>query len=706
VAWVAVRQLRARPDVPVRFAAAAFAAAAVHAAVFAAVQRRFGARGACLFVGASLAALAALGGPRRAAALLVLGAAAALFAAIGDRAGRLVLPDSSLSAGVRVGMGIALFSWAISIALMAGVFTPAFLAILLAAAAAWGAAGIRPVAADLRSAGHRLAEEWNGATAAGVEIGFLLASTAIVRNLAPESGFDALTRYLPWVKLAAHFHSFPDLPGQFPFVLPQAGLAWAAAFSFDPVAQRGAMLAALAVCAAIAASRCRTPRANAAPDESPRANAVPDESPRQNAAPHESPGGIGFLVVLAVASCPLVLSAAHGLQPDAFGWIAVLLLGVVAVDAKAPGSSLFWFSCGALAALAWCAKYSTAGFVAPLLLYAFWRGRPAGFGRNAFRAAAFGGVGALLAGGPWFVHAFRESRNPFFPVLSSIFPSPLWRLRIDEAWRGGFAFEKGWRGALWWPIDMTIHTNRFAEGHAGSFGLALLLLLLLAAIALRSTDRTERVWLAAGVVGTLLLWTKTPLVRYWLPALWLALPAAARGAARIAARIGRRPAAIGLAAIAAFQTAYAAFPSKPDLEGRPWAVFTGKIGEDPYAASAPGVAALERLSTADPSWPRVWYTGLYAVGHADVVPLMAERWELAFHVPPHDTAALFRYIDSAGGRYWAVANDLKDRAEFDALGIPERYWRESSVVVRDGTATIYRMPGPSPVSTELPSRTR
>jgi hypothetical protein len=212
-------------------------------------------------------------------------------------------------------------------------------------------------------------------------------------------------------------------------------------------------------------------------------------------------------------------------------------------------------------------------------------------------------------------------------------------------------------------------------------------------LSLRAAGRADRVWLAAAAVGTLLLWTKTPLIRYWMPALWLALPAAAAGAARLSRRVGRRPVAVGLAGIAAFQTAYATFPSKPDLEGRPWAVYTGRMSEEKYVDLAPGAAALAKLASIDPSCPKVWYTGLYAVGHADVVALMAERWEIAFHVNPRNRAAVFAYLESAGCRYWAVADDLKDRAELEALGIAARYWVPSRVVVRDATATIYRMPG-------------
>jgi hypothetical protein len=640
--------------------------AAAHAAAFTFLFRRRGARAAGFFLALSAVGLAAAGGWRKAAAIAVLAAAAALLTAGGGAIGRLLLPDGSLSLGTSLGFGVLAVSWAVSLKLSAGVFRPWMGAAAIAALGIWGLAARRR-----RLAAPRPAPVWTGASAAAAEcpfwlaaaeLSFLLAAVAVVRSLAPESGFDALTRYLPWVKIAARTGGFPNIPWNYPFVLPQAGLAWAAAFAFDPVAQRAAMLLPLAACCGIVFARVRATR------------------------------GISALVVLALVSSPLVVSAGRGLQPDPVGWTAILLLTALVCDASDAASRKFWLACGALGAFAWCAKYSTAGFAAPLVGYAVWRAwKSAGAGRALFRAIVFGGAGAIAAGAPWLIHAWRESRNPFFPLLSSVFPSPLWRMRIDATWGEGSVLLKGWRGLLFWPIDMTIHTNRFGETHAGSFGLALLLFLFLGICSLRATDRADRVWIVAGVAGTLLLWTRTPYLRYWLPGLWLAVPAAGRGAARIAERIGTRALAIALAGIVALQTALAALPSKPDLQGLPWAVYTGRMTEEAYVARAPGASALARLSAIDRGWPKTWYTGLYAVGQANVVPIMGERWELAFHVPPQDRAGLFGYVDSVGCRYWAVGNALPDRAAYEALGIADRYWRSSQVVVRDETATIYKI---------------
>jgi len=631
--------------------------AAAHAAAFAFLYRRRGTRAAGFFLVLSAVGLAAAGGWRRAAAIAVLAAAAALLGDGGGAIGRLLLPAGALSLGTSLGLGILAISWAVSLKLFAGVFRPWMGAAAIVALGTWGLAARRRT-----EAAPRPAPAWSGSSAAAAELAFLLAAVAVVRSLAPESGFDALTRYLPWVKIAARTGGFPEIPWNYPFVLPQTGLAWATAFAFDPVAQRAAMLLPLAACCGIVFARSRATR------------------------------GIGSLVVLALVSCPLVLSAGRGLQPDPVGWTAVLLLAALVCEATDPARRAFWFACGALAALAWCAKYSTAGFAAPLVGYAVWRAwKSAGPGRALFRAIVFGGAGAIVAGAPWLIHAWRESRNPFFPLLSSIFPSPLWRMRIDTTWGEGSQLLKGWRGLLFWPIDMTIHTNRFGEAHAGSFGLALLLFLFLGIASLRATDRAERVWLAAGAAGTLLLWTRTPYLRYWLPGLWLAVPAACRGAARLAERIGTRSLATALAGIVALQTALAALPSKADLQGLPWAVFTGRMTEEAYVARAPGASALARLSAVDRGWPKVCYTGLYAVGQANVVPIMGERWELAFHAPPRDRAALFGYVDSVGCLYWAVASALPDRAAYEALGIADRYWRPSQVVVRDATATVFRL---------------
>ncbi|HET7452719.1 MAG TPA: hypothetical protein VFL12_08255, partial [Thermoanaerobaculia bacterium] len=332
-------------------------------------------------------------------------------------------------------------------------------------------------------------------------------------------------------------------------------------------------------------------------------------------------------------------------------------------------------------------------FAVPFLLYALGRAAEAESWSKALAKATIGaGAGASIAGGPWLLHAWRESLNPFFPLATSLFPSPLWKVRLDSIWQQGFAFGKGLRSWLLLPIDMTIHTNRFAENKPGTFGLTFLAILFFSAVALGAASRTERVWLASAVAGTLLVWTQNPLVRYWMPALWLAVPAAARGAEATARRVGRRTIVAGLAGIVVLQVAIDAFPTKGDLEGRRWAVYTGRTSEAEFIGRMPGADALAGLARIDPTFPKVWYSGIFAVGHADVVPLVGERWELALHAPVGNRQALFRWIDSVGCRYWAVANALPDRAEFERIGVAERYWHDSDIVIRDATTTIYRMP--------------
>src|SRR5512142_615063 len=119
---VVIRQLRARPDLPLGFAAAASAVAAAHAATFAFVFRRRGTRAAAVFLGLSIVALAGAGGWRRTVAMLGLAGAAALSAAVGDRIGALILPKDVLSWGARLGFGILAAAWAVSALLLAGVF--------------------------------------------------------------------------------------------------------------------------------------------------------------------------------------------------------------------------------------------------------------------------------------------------------------------------------------------------------------------------------------------------------------------------------------------------------------------------------------------------------------------------------------------------------------------------------------------------------
>ena len=647
------------------------AAAALHILMYLLTWRVFGGRArlraVAIYLAASSAVLLAAGGPRRAAGIGILLAASAVLALIGDRIARLVLPEDSVSAGIALGFGIAAASIAGSFLAVVGAFRPAAIAAVSAAGIAWGASGAGPAVRSLRLRFRN--NEPDFWTAAGWEIAFLLAAVRIVHGIVPGSGFDAVSRYLPYVKILWHFHALPEIPWQFPFILPQAGLAYAGLFGFAPVAQRGAFLLAFGAAAALVARRCRAER------------------------------GLALAATLVLVSCPVVTAGARGLQPDVFGWLAVLLLAVTATDGQFPGTVRFGAACGALAALCWCAKYSTLGFAVVLVGCALWRARAAGGWEAVGRASAGGVAGAAVVAGPWLFHAWRLARNPFFPLLSSLLPSPLWRMRIDRVWGGGFAFEKGWRGILLWPIDMTIHTNRYVESVPGGFGLALLVALLLAAVSIPALGRKETIWLAAAVLGTASMWIRTPYLRYWIPALWLAVPAVALGARRMAeGRVGRTAVAGALLAIAAVQVGENAVHSRTALEGRAVGIFLGRVTEAEAIGAMPGASALSRLGEIDPSWPKIWYTGIFAVGHAPVVPLMAERWELNFHVPPTDRGALVRYIDSAGCRYWVVGNDPRSRHEFAGSEIPARYWTPSRIVLSDSFVTVYRMPPADPPS--------
>jgi len=154
-----------------------------------------------------------------------------------------------------------------------------------------------------------------------------------------------------------------------------------------------------------------------------------------------------------------------------------------------------------------------------------------------------------------------------------------------------------------------------------------------------------------------------------------------------------------LLAIAAVQVGIGAFHSRSGFEGRAWRVFTGRTSEARVLAAMPGVSALARLRGIDDSWPKVWWTRAPATGHGDVIPLVGEPWEIAFHVPGKDREAFFRYVDSVGCRYWIVRNGQQDRQLFTGTGIAQRYWKEENVVVRDELVTIYRLPvhrGPPP----------
>ena len=672
LAMEAIRRLQAHPEVSLRHFAKVSAAGAVHMLVYALVWRLSSrrVRATVLYLASSAAVFFAVAGPCRALSVGILVAAAAVLSLVGGRIARRLLPAGSLSLGVSLGFGIAAASVAATLLAAFEAFRPWPLAAIATLGIAWGLPGTGDAVRAFRARFALLEREADGWTAAGWEIVFLFAGLRLVHGLTPETGSDAASRYLPYVKMLWHFHRLPDLPWQFPFILPQAGLTYAAFFGFAPAAQRGAFLLAFAAAAALAVRRCRASRELA----------------------------LGTILVL--ASCPIVAAAAHGLQPDAFGWMVVLLLGVMSVEGSTPGTVRFGAACGALAALCWSSKYSTLGFAAPLVAWALWRARADAGWKGLAKMSAGGMAGAAVAGAPWLFHTWRLTGNPFFPMLSRLLPSPLWRMRIDAVWGGGFVFEKGWRGLLLWPIDMTFHPDRYVETGPGGLGFLLLVFLALAVVSLPFLDRTERIWLGAAVFGTAMMWTRTPYLRYWFPAYWLAAPAAASGARRLSqSRLGRSVVVAALLAVAAGQVWLGAFHSRPALEGRDWRIFFRRTSEARALAVTPGLSALERLRAIDGSWPKIWWTRIPMVGHGNVIPLLGEPWELSFHVPDKDPEALFRYIDSVGCRYWIVRNGQQDRKLYTGTGIAPRYWKQENIVVRDKFATIYRLPehGPPPL---------
>jgi hypothetical protein len=230
------------------------------------------------------------------------------------------------------------------------------------------------------------------------------------------------------------------------------------------------------------------------------------------------------------------------------------------------------------------------------------------------------------------------------------------------------------------------------EGLPGNFGLVLPVYLLLVAVSLKSATSSQRVWLASAILGTALVWTHTAYLRYWLPALWLLCPSAVNGA-RALCRSGamRFVMLSALIIVVVAQVPMAMIHAWNDPEGWPWSLYTGRITETDYLKTMPGAGAILQLNAIDKSWPRFWYTGFQAVGHADGVPIGAQTFEFGYHVTP-DRESVRRYLGEPGCQYWAVREDMPSAQAFRQLGVADQWWRPENLVVTDGTVNVYRAP--------------
>ena len=390
---------------------------------------------------------------------------------------------------------------------------------------------------------------------------------------------------------------------------------------------------------------------------------------------------------------------------DTFVCLVAVVLALICIEGKEPGSNGFWAAVGGLIGLAWSTKYSILAYAAPLGAIALVRALKRSHLKQMIVGVPVALASALLVALPWLYSTFRISGNPFFPYLGKYFPSPLWPNASPDI-LGDFT-KYQLPGGPWqflrWPIDFT-YGGDFGV-YFGGLGLCVIVLLVFAIPALQNSSSAAKAFAFSGILGTLLIWRVTAYVRYWIPGLWLFTMALVPGMGRLT-RTRREQVGVCMVAVV---LVFSHLPFRMNIawhepKGFPWDLYTGKITETAYVSREyPAFSKIHKLQEFREGLPRVWFTGYEATGLLPVVPLEASIWEFRMH-GVEGARSIINYLGSAGAKYWIINHNWLETRWFMDTFIPKVYWSEQQLVASEGPIAIYRMKTASEALSEFDKR--
>lgn len=424
--------------------------------------------------------------------LAAYGAGACLARAYGEIDREALCPASRLV--IRLGVGIAGLSFVVAVTAMCGGLWFALIVILPCAAV--GSWSLVQTVRNLGHGPHLVRPALAGSVLGAAWLVAWLWATI------PPTFFDELVYHLVIPQRALATGRLEGAPWVFYTLMPHASdvlLAWGMAFAGD-LGARATQFSMWIVCSLAAWAL---------------AHALAESCASARGA---------VLAACALAASPTVWFLAT--LPFAELWLAtaVLIGGIILVK---PGPyTRPWLALGLLLGLAATLKLTGLVWVAAAVAAALAM-------RWTWTEALKAGLTAWVAVLPWWLHAFRSTGNPVYPLAYRWMGGTGWsddnqaRLLADLPYGSG---SLGLEGILRLPVEILQHPERF--GSAGDAGaLAVLstgfLLAMPVLSRLARVDTRHRRWSDAGAVFVLIAGTcwvlTTPTVRFFAPALAVGL---------------------------------------------------------------------------------------------------------------------------------------------------------------------------------------
>ena len=303
-------------------------------------------------------------------------------------------------------------------------------------------------------------------------------------------------------------------------------------------------------------------------------------------------------------------------------------------------------------------------------------------------------AGLIVGCAPWLLHSQQQVKNPFFPLFSSFFYSEVWPSGVGLGNLEDFKHPPGLKGWILWPIELTYNTHLYVEGFDGALGLILPFLFLLFIPSINKINTSAKWFAIIGITGSVLLWTKTNYIRYWLPGLCLLAAATIPAAIALFRNNVHWKTAFCIVSmfICCAQIPFEMLMSFTDSVGFPIDVYSGQTSEEEYIErSYPGFLKFKKhLLSNNEKFPRIWFTDYGAAGQMNVEPMDAPYYELRRHGINHPRDFI-QYLHSKECKYWIVNKAGSQAHWYQVLGLSPFLWLPQNKIDSKGNNVLYKM---------------